>query len=157
MKANIYEVLTGRILGRFSNTTAVEVRWNTVSSGHHPEANVTEKRASRKLDGLVPTSAFVGSNPTDERITSELPVIRPQSRIWPGHSRANTTGHFGTIPRLPQSYPVYRVVSSQLGSEKRQWVSLLTKVGLGLSHIGNVRSAISTTRCNLLRLAPPAA
>jgi hypothetical protein len=26
-----------------------------------------------------------------------------------------------------------------------------------LSHIGNVRSAISTTRCNLLRLAPPAA
>jgi hypothetical protein len=27
----------------------------------------------------------------------------------------------------------------------------------GLPHIGNVRSAISTTRCNLLRLAPPAA
>ena len=27
----------------------------------------------------------------------------------------------------------------------------------GLSHIGNVRSAISTTRYNSLRLAPPAA
>ena len=60
-------------------------------------------------------------------------------------------------PALPQSYPVYRVVSSRPGSDKRQWVSPPTKVDHGLSHIGNVRSAISTTRCNLLRLAPPAA
>jgi hypothetical protein len=50
-----------------------------------------------------------------------------------------------------------RVVSSRLGSDKRQWGSLPTKVDHVLSHIGNVRSAISTTRCNLLRLAPPAA
>jgi hypothetical protein len=41
--------------------------------------------------------------------------------------------------------------------DKRQSVSFPTKVDHGLSHIGNVRSAISTVRCNLLRLAPPAA
>ena len=67
----------------------------------------------------------------------------------------------GAILRLPQSYPVYRVVSSRLGpgldSDKRQWVSLPTKVNHWLSHIGNVRGVISTTRRILLRLAPPAA
>ena len=31
----------------------------------------------------VNTSAFVGTNPTDESITSGLPVIRPQSRNFP--------------------------------------------------------------------------
>ncbi len=44
-----------------------------------------------------------------------------------------------------------------LDSDTRQWVSLPIKVNHGLSHIGNVRSAIPTTRCNSLRLAPPAA
>jgi hypothetical protein len=35
------------------------------------------------------------------RTTSGLPVIRPQSRIWPVHSRANTTGHFRSNPAPP--------------------------------------------------------
>jgi len=67
----------------------------------------------------------------------------------------------GTVLRLPQLYPVYGVVSPRLSpvSMQRQAsvVSLPTRVDHGLSHIGNLRSAISTTCCNLLRLAPPAA
>jgi hypothetical protein len=34
-------------------------------------------------------------------IIEGLPVVRPQSRIWPGHSRANTTGHFRNNPAPP--------------------------------------------------------
>ena len=40
-------------------------------------------------------------------------------------------------------------------SNKRRWVSLLTKVDQRLSHIGNVRSAISTTLCLYFGLRRP--
>ena len=36
------------------------------------------KPASPHLATPVNTSAFVGTNPTDEQITSGLPVIRPE-------------------------------------------------------------------------------
>src|SRR5216684_1839753 len=38
---------------------------------------------TRNLASSVNTSAFVGTNPTDEPIASGLPVIQPQSRIDP--------------------------------------------------------------------------
>ena len=63
----------------------------------------------------------------------------------------------------PNGYPHHeRVGLCLLGWGRSRFrqalvVSIPTKVHHRLSHIGNVRSAISTTRCNFVRLAPPAA
>src|SRR5712672_1728078 len=36
------------------------------------------------VPALLTSSAFIGTNPTNESITSDLPVIRAQSSKWPG-------------------------------------------------------------------------
>ena len=105
--------------------------------------------------GSLPQSRLLERN--DFHIARHPPAIADLA----DHSRANTTRDFRNDPAPSAVISDLQgcVLSAAPGfdSDKRQWVSLPTKVDHGLSHIGNVRSAISTTRCNLLRLAPPAA
>jgi hypothetical protein len=77
-------------------------------------------KTSRLLTtGSVNTRAFVGTNPTDEPITSGLPVTRPQSRATKhGHSfqfrQAEIAALIGRKPRIFCSAVLSRVASDSV-------------------------------------------
>jgi hypothetical protein len=62
---------------------------------------------------------------------------------------------------LPQSYPGYRIVSPGRAPSRlatcAEVIAISSASERALSHSGRVRNVISTTSCNLSRLAPPAA